>query len=88
MNHIQRTVSTKLIPKGWVKFNGNPAVRVTTKDCEYMADFIKDVKQELAPDLDSVSSLRIVVHLSKTSSSLSPGASIADALKNVRFQLT
>ena len=53
-----------------------------------MADFIKDVKQELAPDLDSVSSLRIVVHLSKTSSSLSPGASIADALKNVRFQLT
>ena len=61
---------------------------VTTKDCEYIADIIKNIKQELTPDLDSVSSSRIVVHLSETSTPLSPGVSIAEALKNVIFQLT
>ena len=78
---------TKIIPKGWVKFNGNPAIRVTTKDCDYITDFIKNIKLELTPDLDSVSLSRITVHSQEESKALSPGVSIAEALKNVIFKL-
>jgi hypothetical protein len=90
MNHSLRfakTFSTRIIPKGWVKFNGNPATKVITKDCTDITDFIKNIKQELAPDLDSVSSSRVTLHTSETSTPLSPGVSIAKALKNVIFKL-
>ena len=89
MHHLRfaKTFSTRIIPKGWVKFNGNPATKVTATDCTDITDFIKNIKQELAPDLDSVSSSRVTLHTSETSTPLSPGVYIAEALKNV-FQLT
>jgi hypothetical protein len=45
MNHSLRfvkTFSTRIIAKGWVKFNGNPAIIVTTTDCDYASDLIKN----------------------------------------------
>ena len=83
-----KTFSTKVIPKGWVKFNGNPAIRVTTTDCDYITDFIENIKQKLAPKFDNIPSDEITLHNSETSIPLSPGVSIAEALKNVIFQLT
>jgi len=41
INHSLRfvkTFSTRIIAKGWVKFNGNPAIIVTTTDCDYASD--------------------------------------------------
>jgi hypothetical protein len=90
MNHSLRfakTFSTKIIPKGWVKFNGNPAIRVTIKDCDYATDFIKNIKQELAPKFNNTPTDEITLHISEKSSPLSPGVSIAEALKNVIFRL-
>ena len=83
-----KTFSTKIIPKGWVKFNGNPAIRVTTTDCDYITDFIKNIKRELPRQLSSFDCNEITLHNSETSTQLSPGVSISEALKNVIFQLT
>ena len=83
-----KTFSTKIIPKGWVKFNGNPATKVITKDCTDITDFIENIKQELPRQLSSVDSNEITLHMSETSDPLSPGVSIAKALKNVIFKLT
>jgi hypothetical protein len=83
-----KTFSTRIVPKGWVKFNGKPAIRVTTKDCNYATDFIKNIKQELSRQLESFDSNEITLHTSETSDALSPGVSIAEALKHVIFQLT
>jgi hypothetical protein len=88
MNHSLRfakTFSTRIIPKGWVKFNGNPATKVTTNDCMDITDFIKNIKQELPRQLLSFDSNEITLHVSEKSDPLSPGVSIAEALKNVIF---
>jgi hypothetical protein len=90
MNHSLRfakTFSSKIIPKGWVKFNGNPAIRVTTKDCDYATDFIKNIKQELPRQLSMFDSNEITVHLSEILPPISPGVTIQEALKNVIFKL-
>jgi len=91
MNHSLRfakTFSTRIIPKGWVKFNGNPATQVYTRECVDIDDFIKNIKQELAPKLNNIPTDEITLHTSETSDPLSPGFSIAKALKNVIFQPT
>jgi hypothetical protein len=75
--------STNAFPKGWVKLNGNPAIRVTTKDCEYVTDFIKNIKQELAPKFNNIPTDEITLHSSPSSDPLAPAVSIAEALKNV-----
>ena len=80
---FSRSVSTKIIPKGWVKFNGNPATNVPTKGCTNIDDFIKNIKQELPNRLSSFDPNEITLHISETSAPLSPGFSIAEALKNV-----
>ena len=80
---FSRSVSTKIIPKGWVKCNGNLPTNVPTKDCTNIADFIKNIKQELAPKFNNIPTDEITLHISETSTPLSPGLSIAEALKNV-----
>ena len=79
MNHIQRSYSTKIIPKGWVKFNGNPATKVTTKDCADITDFVENIKQKLAPKFNNIPTDEITLYMPKESTPLSPGVSIAEA---------
>jgi hypothetical protein len=91
MNHslqFAKTLSTRIIPKGWVKFNGNPAIKVITKDCTDISDFIKNIKQEFSPKFDNIPTDEITLHSSDTSDALSPRVTIAEALKNVVFKLT
>jgi hypothetical protein len=52
-----------------------------------ITDFIKNIKQELPRQLSMFDSNEITLHLSEILPPLSPGVTIAEALKNVIFKL-
>ena len=67
-----------LMSKLWVKFNQNNPTQVSTDHCLNVDDFIKQVKKELAPDLDSVPTHRLTLSTTQGGNALRPGLLITD----------
>jgi hypothetical protein len=76
-----RLLSNNSFSKVWITFKDSPPIPVPTANCVTLYDFLKNVKQELAPELDSISILNITAH--SESIPLKPSLSITKAFKNV-----
>ena len=69
--------------KLWVLLKSNdPAVinkpiKVSTKDCEDVDDFIEAVKKKLSPDLDAIAVNRISLHLTENADALRRGLGLS-----------
>ena len=54
------------------------SVKVSVIGCDHVADFIKAVKNEFSPDLDTVSVARISIHLPGSSDAIDPKTPMSD----------
>ena len=72
----------KKAPKLWVKFNKYNATQVSTKNCQIVDDFIKEIKKELSPDLDSFPPSRISISKTENGPALRPGLSLSEIPQN------
>jgi hypothetical protein len=57
----------------WVKYSTGQAILVSTLGCTYVTQFIKAIKAELTPKLDSVTVDDITLHINENAESLRPG---------------
>jgi hypothetical protein len=70
MQRIVRHSST--IAHLWIKHNGNLPVKVSTSGCTDISDFVKEIKKELSPKLNSYSRDQITIHKTLTDAALEP----------------
>lgn len=64
--------------KLWVKFKTNNAVKVSTEECQDVDDFLKAVKKEISPLLDSYAPAQLCLSTTDGGPSLRPGLLLTD----------
>ena len=70
----------KVPPKLWVRVIGTSGqpIKVSTNQCEDVANFIKAIRKEVSPDLDGVSLHRLSLHRGLQDEALEPDLALED----------